>query len=273
MPEIHLNDIQIGKGHPLLFILGPCVIERYERTMFIAERLGEMAERLSFPLIFKASFDKANRSSVDSFRGPGLDEGLKILQAVKEKCRLPVLTDVHETWQVAPVAEVVDVIQIPAFLCRQTDLLLAAGQTGRVVNIKKGQFVAPQDMVHAVRKVESTGNRRILLTERGASFGYGGLVVDVRAVPIMQKSGYPVIFDATHSAQMPGGKTTGGSREFTAPAARAMVAAGADGIFMEVHEDPDQALSDRSTQYPLAQLPVLIGQLIALHALVKDFHD
>ncbi len=273
MPDVQLNNIQIGKGHPLLFILGPCVIESYDHTLFMAEQLGELAERLAFPLIFKASFDKANRSSVDSYRGPGLDEGLKILQAVKEKCRLPVLTDVHETGQVAPVAKVVDVIQIPAFLCRQTDLLLAAGETGRVVNIKKGQFVAPQDMLHAVRKVESTGNRQILLTERGASFGYGGLVVDVRAVPIMQKCGYPVIFDATHSAQAPGGKTTGGSREFIAPAARAMVAAGADGIFMEVHDDPDKALSDRSTQYPLAQLSGLIEQLIALRALVKDFHD
>lgn len=273
MSDIRLDNIKIGKRQPLVFILGPCVIESYDHTLFMAEQLRQLAERLKFPLIFKASFDKANRSSVDSYRGPGLEKGLKILQAVKEKCQLPVLTDVHETGQVAPVAEVADVIQIPAFLCRQTDLLLAAGQTGKAINVKKGQFVAPQDMQHAVRKIESTGNRRILLTERGASFGYGALIADIRAVPIMQKTGYPVIFDATHSAQAPGGGTTGGSREFIPCTARAMVAAGCNGIFMEVHDEPERALSDRSTQYPLAQLSELIGQLITIRMQVKDFYD
>jgi len=272
MPDVKLDTLSIGKNQPLVFILGPCVIESYDHTLFMAEQLQKLTDRLSIPFIFKSSFDKANRSSIDSYRGPGLEEGLKILAAVKQNLNIPVLTDVHETSQVLPVSEVVDVIQIPAFLCRQTDLVVAAGKTGKVINVKKGQFVAPQDMQHIVKKVESTGNTRILLTDRGTSFGYGALVSDVMAIPIMQQTGYPVIFDATHSAQIPGGKTTGGNRQMIPYTSRAMVAAGADGIFMEVHDNPDQAKSDRDTQYPLDRLSDLLTQLMTLRSVVKDFH-
>lgn len=273
MPDVVLDSITIGKNQPLVFILGPCVIESYDHSMFMAEELRALTERLQIPFIFKASFDKANRSSIDSFRGPGLEEGLKILSAIKSRIQVPILTDVHEPDQVLPVSEVVDVIQIPAFLCRQTNLLVAAGKTGKVVNVKKGQFVAPGDMQHIVKKIESTGNTRILLTDRGTSFGYNALISDVRAIPLMQQTGYPVIFDATHSAQIPGGKTTGGNREFIPHTSRAMVAAGADGIFMEVHDNVAEAKSDRDTQYPLERLPDLLSQLVTLRSVIKDFYE
>jgi len=272
MPDVVLDTIIIGNNHPLVFILGPCVIESYDHTMFMAEQLRKLTDRLKIPFIFKSSFDKANRSSIDSYRGPGLEEGLKILTAVKDTLNVPILTDVHETCQVLPVSEVVDVIQIPAFLCRQTDLLVAAGKTGKVINVKKGQFVAPQDMQHIVKKIESTGNTRILLTDRGSSFGYGALVSDVMAIPVMQQTGYPVIFDATHSAQIPGGKTTGGNRQMIPYTTRAMVAAGADGIFMEVHDNINQAKSDRDTQYPLDHLSELLAQLMKLRSVIRDFN-
>ncbi|MFA6743096.1 MAG: 3-deoxy-8-phosphooctulonate synthase [Candidatus Neomarinimicrobiota bacterium] len=269
MTRILIKDIQVGERLPLVFILGPCVIESRDHALQMAEKLKILAEKLGFPLIYKSSFDKANRSDINSYRGPGLDEGLKILAEVKKQFDLPILTDIHEPFQAEIAAKVVDVLQIPAFLCRQTDLILAIARTGKVVNVKKGQFVAPHDIIQIVRKIESVGNHSILLTDRGTCFGYGGLVSDVRAVPIMQKTGYPVIYDATHSAQVPGGNVTGGAREFIPHLSRAMVAAGCDGLFMEVHDNVDQARSDRATQYPLDKLPELIKQLMELGGLVR----
>jgi 2-dehydro-3-deoxyphosphooctonate aldolase (KDO 8-P synthase) len=239
---IQINDeISIGDGRPLALIAGPCVIESEEHVHFLTREIRKIAGHF----IFKASFDKANRSSVDSYRGPGLEEGLRILRGVRD-AGFPVLTDIHEPSQAAPVAEVADILQIPAFLCRQTDLLVEAGRTGRVVNIKKGQFVAPHDIRYAAEKVASTGNRRILITERGSTFGYNNLVVDMRGIAIMHKAGWPVVFDATHSVQLPGaaGTASGGQPEFIAPLAKAAVAAGADAVFLEVHETPERALSD-----------------------------
>ncbi len=249
-----------GPGHPLLWILGPCVIESHDLTLRIADTLKGLADRLGLPLVFKASFDKANRSSGKSFRGPGLHEGLKTLDAVKRRTGLPVVTDVHETGQVTALAEVCDVIQVPAFLARQTDLVQAAGRTGRVVNVKKGQFMAPWDMKNVVAKMDEVGNPRLLLTERGASFGYNTLVSDMRSIPWMQDLGRPVIFDATHSVQMPGGRgdRSGGDRRMVPPLARAAVAAGCDGLFLETHPRPDEALSDGPNMVPLADLPELI---------------
>lgn len=272
MPEVKVQNITIGGKNPLVFILGPCVIESREHTLYLAERLKIMSEELQIPFIFKASFDKANRTSGKSFRGPGLEAGLTILSEIKRQFKLPILTDIHESPQAVPVAEIADVLQIPAFLCRQTDLLLAAGKTGRVVNIKKGQFIDPRDISYIVQKIESTENGQILLTDRGTSFGYGGLIADVRAVPIMQRTGYPVIFDATHSSQIPGGAITGGDRQYIPPTARAMVAAGVDGIFMEVHDHPDQALSDGATQYPLNHLAELIRELVRIREVVQDIY-
>ena len=239
---IQINDeISIGDGCPLALIAGPCVIESEEHVHFLAREIRKIAGQF----IFKASFDKANRSSVESYRGPGLQEGLRILKSVRD-AGFPVLTDIHEPSQAAPVAEVADILQIPAFLCRQTDLLVEAGRTGRVVNIKQGQFVAPHDIRHAAEKVASTGNQRILITERGSTFGYNNLVVDMRGIAIMRKDGWPVVFDATHSVQLPGaaGTASGGQPEFIAPLAKAAVAAGADAVFVEVHEAPERALSD-----------------------------
>jgi len=273
MAEVAIKNIWVGKQQPLLFILGPCVIESRDHTLFMAEQLQELMAKLRQSFVFKASYDKANRTSVDSFRGPGLEEGLKVLAEVRREFNIPVLTDIHEVSHVIPAAEVVDVLQIPAFLCRQTDLLIAAGRSGKVVNVKKGQFIAPGDMKHIVRKIESTGNKNILLTDRGTSFGYGGLLSDVRAVPIMQQTGYPVVYDATHSAQIPGGQITGGNRQFIPGMARAMVAAGVDGIFMEVHDNVDQAKSDRATQYPLNKLAALIAELVRIKDTVKEFYD
>jgi 2-dehydro-3-deoxyphosphooctonate aldolase (KDO 8-P synthase) len=246
--------ITFGSGS-LVFTCGPCVIESEEHVLFMAHAIRRA---LGEPYVFKASFDKANRSTAGAYRGPGLKEGLRILAAVKQATGLPIVTDIHTPDQAGPVAEVADILQIPAFLCRQTDLLLEAGRTGRAVNIKKGQFVAPHDIHHAAGKVASTGNTRILLTERGSSFGYNNLVVDMRGLVIMRESGYPVIFDATHSVQLPG---AGGAPRFIAPLSRAAVAAGVDGVFLEVHDNPPQALSDGANSLGLDQLPGLAAQL------------
>ncbi len=234
----------------------------------MAERIAAVCAGLSLPYIFKTSFDKANRTSGQSYRGPGMQEGLRVLRRIKNELKVAVLTDVHDPSQVGPAAEVADILQIPAFLCRQTDLLIAAGKSGRAVNIKKGQFVSPWEMKHAIEKVAGTGNQNIIVTERGSSFGYNNLVVDMRSFPILRGFGYPVVFDVTHSLQLPGGEgnQSGGQREFAEPLARAAVAAGVDGVFMEVHDNPAKALSDPATQWPLAQLKPLLNRLIAVHA-------
>ena len=269
---VEIGPHRVGGGGPLLWIAGPCVIESREHSLGIAERLRRMADDLGVPLVFKASFDKANRSSGKSFRGVGQDAGLRILDEVKQTTGLPVLTDVHEVGQCAAVAEVCDVLQIPAFLARQTDLLEAAGRTGRVVNVKKGQFMAPWDMKNVVDKLAGVGNRRVLLCERGTTFGYGMLVNDLRAVPWMQQTGRPVIFDATHSVQTPGalGDRTGGDRTMVPVLARAAVAAGADGLFVETHPDPDRAPSDGPNMIPLDGLPDLIRSCVRVRAAVAD---
>jgi 2-dehydro-3-deoxyphosphooctonate aldolase (KDO 8-P synthase) len=263
MQDVEIGAFRVGGDHPHFLIAGPCVIEDERLVLDTAQRVAEIARALHMPYIFKSSYDKANRSSIGSFRGPGLKAGLKVLRKVKEQLGLPVLTDVHAVDEVAEAAEVVDVLQIPAFLCRQTDLLVAAGNTGRVVNVKKGQFLAPWDMVNVVKKLEESGCRRILLTERGASFGYNNLVVDMRALPVMRGFGYPVVFDATHSVQLPGGAGTrsSGQREFITPLASAAAAAGCDGFFMEVHPDPEAALSDGPNMVPLSQLKPLLERL------------
>ncbi len=268
---VTIGSYRCGPGQPLLWILGPCVIESHDLTLRIAETLASIRDRLKIPIVFKASFDKANRSSGKSFRGPGLREGLKTLAAVKQRTGLPLTTDVHEPAQARAVAEVCDLLQVPAFLARQTDLLEAVGQTGAAVNVKKGQFMAPWDMRHVVAKLAEVGNRRVLLTERGTTFGYGQLVNDMRSIPWMQDLGAPVIFDATHSVQMPGagGPTTaqtmeapksssGGDRRMVPYLARAAVAAGCDGLFLETHPEPDRALSDGPNMIPLDQLSGLI---------------
>lgn len=264
------DDFSIGDGN-LVFIAGPCVIESEAATLEIARSLKAIAGELGLPLIFKASFDKANRTSVDSYRGPGLEQGLKILGRVKAEMGLPILSDLHEVSQVATAAEVLDVLQIPAFLCRQTDLVVAAAKTGKVLNIKKGQFLAPWDMQPAVEKVRAAGNDKIILTERGASFGYNNLVVDFRSLPIMRSLGCPVVLDVTHSVQLPGGQgsCSGGQREFIAPLARAGVAVGVDGLFMEVHPDPAKALCDGPNSLPLSEVPALWRELKALHDFLR----
>ncbi len=270
-PAIPIGPLLCGGGRPFILIAGPCVVESRDSALRHAQMLRTLTDRLGVPFIYKSSYDKANRTALDSFRGLGMDTALNILAEVKRETGVLVLTDVHTAAEAGAAAAVVDVLQIPAFLCRQTDLLLAAGQSGRVVNIKKGQFLAPWDMEHAASKVASTGNRRILLTERGATFGYNNLVSDFRALPIMARSGYPVVFDATHSVQLPGGLggQSGGQREFIAPLARAAVAVGVDGLFMEVHEEPERALSDSATVFPLVQLESLLRVLLALDAVVK----
>jgi 2-dehydro-3-deoxyphosphooctonate aldolase (KDO 8-P synthase) len=257
-----------GAGQPLLFIAGPCVIEAHDLTLRIARTLADHAAELKIPLVFKASFDKANRSAGASFRGPGLRDGLRTLAAVKNETGLPLTTDVHDEHQVGPVAEVVDLIQIPAFLARQTDLVQAAARTGRAINVKKGQFMAPWDMKNVVAKVRECGSERLLLTERGSTFGYGTLVNDMRAIPLMQELGCPVIFDATHSVQMPGalGTSTGGDRRMIPYLARAAVAAGCDGIFIETHPRPDEALSDGPNMLALADFPAFVRVLLALRS-------
>jgi len=268
-----IGKIQVGQGAPLFLIAGPCVIESEAHATMIAERVAKTAQAADVPVIFKASYDKANRSSVNSYRGPGLQEGLRILAAIKKSTGLPILTDVHEVADVGPAAAVCDVLQIPAFLCRQTDLLVAVGKSGRVANIKKGQFLSPWDIANVAEKVASTGNEKIILTERGTSFGYKNLVVDVRAFPIMRKLGYPVVFDVTHSVQLPGGegKSSGGQPEFIEPLARAGVAAGVDGIFLEVHENPAKALSDGTNALPLTNLAAVLDQVKKIGALVRGF--
>ena len=265
-------------GRDLPVIAGPCVIESEERTLETAHVLAAMAERLGISLVFKSSFDKANRSSIQSFRGPGLEEGLRILALVKRETGLPVLTDVHETDQCAPAAEVCDVLQIPAFLCRQTDLVVAAAATGRSVNVKKGQFMAPDDMRRVVDKARSAGNGRVTVTERGISFGYHNLVVDMRSFAMMQDDGIPVIYDVTHSLQLPGGtgaggEESGGMRRFAEPLARAAVAAGADGLFLEVHPEPDRALSDKAVQLPPERAEALLRSLTALRRTLLETAD
>ncbi len=256
---------------PFVLIAGPCVLEDQERVLKIGAKIKEITTRLGIPYIFKASYDKANRSSINSFRGPGLTEGLARLAQLKEELAVPVLTDIHQSEQAAVVAEVVDIIQVPAFLSRQTDLLLAAGKTGKIVNIKKGQFLAPHDIQKVVEKVESTGNKRILLTERGVSFGYNNLVVDMRSLPIMRNTGYPVVFDATHSVQLPGagGDRSGGEREFVPTLTRAALGAGVDAVFIEVHDNPDQALSDGPNMVRLDQLERLLKLALAIDQIVK----
>jgi 2-dehydro-3-deoxyphosphooctonate aldolase (KDO 8-P synthase) len=274
MPEakqIPIGAFRVGSGCPLFLIAGPCVIESEEHARSTAAKLVEIARAAGLPFIFKASYDKANRTSLSSFRGPGLTEGLAILGRIKRDFGVPVLTDIHEPAQAAPAAEVCDVLQIPAFLSRQTDLLVAAARTGRVVNLKKGQFLSPWDVTHAVEKVITAGDDKVILTERGVSFGYQNLVVDMRSIPIMKKTGCPVVFDVTHSVQLPGGEgsASGGQPEFIEPLARAGVAAGADGVFLEVHEDPARALSDGSNALPLDRLPALLAKLVPLAALVR----
>jgi len=269
--EIHIGNVKIGGNRPLVLIAGPCVIESESLTLHAAERLMTICNGIAMPLIFKASYDKANRTSATSFRGPGMREGLQILAKVKESLGVPILTDVHSIEEIGPVAEVADVLQIPAFLCRQTDLIDAAARSGRVINIKKGQFLAPWDMRNVVDKALSTGNSQIILTERGASFGYNNLVSDMRSLPIMRKTGYPVVYDATHSVQLPGGLggASGGQREFVEYLSRAAVATGVDGIFLEVHEDPENALCDGPNSIKLADLPPLLKKLKAIDAIIK----
>ena len=269
--KVKIASFSVGGSEKLFFFAGPCVIEDFETVLFEAREMKKIAEKLDLHLVYKASFDKANRTSVKNFRGPGLEKGLEILKAVKEETGLPIVTDVHESWQVEKVAEVADVLQIPAFLCRQTDLLVEAGRSGRVVNIKKGQFVAPETMAQAVAKVESSGNEKIILTERGATFGYGNLVVDMRSLLIMRKMGVPVIFDATHSVQLPSGQGTcsGGDRRFVPLLSRAAVAAGVDGVFMEVHPDPDKALCDGPNSWPLANFESLAAMLLKIDRCVN----
>ena len=273
---VSVGEIPIGDGHPLVLIGGPCAIENEKHALMTAERLAAIAAGRGVPFIYKSSYDKANRSSIDGYRGPGLTEGLRILRRVREEVGVPVLSDVHEVNQVEPAAEVLDVLQIPAFLARQTDLVVAAARTGKVVNVKKPQFVAPEDMVHVVAKIRSTGNESIVLTERGTSFGYHNLVVDMRGLLRMRALGYPVMFDATHSVQLPGagGDRSGGERQFVPALARAAVAVGVDALFMEMHEDPDRTmpdgrpLSDGPNMLRIDDLPALLDQVLAIRAAV-----
>jgi len=272
MADVTLQGVRFGNGRPLAWIAGPCVIENADFTVRLARRLTALAKRLGIAYVFKASYDKANRSSIGSFRGPGLEKGLAVLRRVKEEVGCPVLTDIHSRAQARAAAAVVDILQVPAFLCRQTDLLLACGETGKIVNVKKGQFMAPWDMENVVRKLESTGNRQILLTERGVTFGYNNLVVDMRALAVLKQYGYPVIYDATHSVQLPGGlkSASGGQREFVEPLARAAVGLGVAGLFTEVHPQPDQALSDGPNSLAEAALPKFIKRLQKLDEVSKS---
>jgi len=269
--EIALGSLRLGGGNPLFLIAGPCVIESEAHARMIAEKVAKIAADAGVPYIFKASYDKANRTSVKAFRGPGAQEGLRILGKIKSDLKIPVLTDIHDAFEAGPASEVCDVLQIPAFLARQTELLIAAGKTGRIINVKKAQYLSPWDMGNVAEKVASTGNSKILLTERGASFGYQNLVVDMRSFPVMRKTGYPVVFDVTHSVQLPGGQghASGGQPEFIEPLARAGVAAGVDGIFLETHDHPAAALSDGANALPLAQLPALLAKLKELGTLVR----
>jgi 2-dehydro-3-deoxyphosphooctonate aldolase (KDO 8-P synthase) len=265
------GSVSFGSGHPLAFVLGPCVIESESHAIDTAIALKEIASRVGVPVVFKASFDKANRTSIKSFRGPGLKDGLRVLGLVKERTALPILTDIHDPAQAAPAGEVADVLQIPAFLSRQTDLLVAAAKTGRAINVKKGQFLSPADMKHVIAKVTDSGNSKVLVTERGVSFGYNNLVVDPRAFPMLRALGYPVVFDVTHSLQLPGAGdgVTAGLAEYIEPMAQAGVGAGVDGVFMEVHEEPSRARSDAANALRLDRLEPLLRRLVALDKIVR----
>lgn len=272
MQSVEVGGVRLGGGAALVLVAGPCVIESDGHALKMAEAIAEIAGRHRVPLIFKASYDKANRTSARSFRGPGLADGLRALDAVKRRTGLPILTDIHDPSQAGPVAEVADVLQIPAFLSRQTDLLAAAARTGRAVNIKKGQFLAPDDMRHAIAKVTAQGNSNVIVTERGVCFGYHNLVVDMRAFPILRAFGYPVVFDVTHSLQLPGAGdgVTAGQAEFIEPLASAGVAAGVDGVFLEVHDDPTNAKSDAQNAVPLVRLDALLARLVRIDAAVRE---
>ena len=269
MQIVKIGPYEVGQGHPLLVMAGPCVLEGYERSLAIGKWAKAICEKLGLPYVFKASFDKANRSSLDSFRGPGLEEGLKILAQIKKDLQVPIISDVHETWQVEKAAEVLDIIQIPAFLCRQTDLLVEAAHSGRVVNVKKGQFLAPWDMKNVIHKVTGSGCNQLMLTERGVSFGYNTLVTDMRSLPIMREMGFPVIMDVTHSVQIPGGQGTksGGQSKFAPHMARAAAAVGVDGLFLEVHDNPAEALSDGPNMIALDKLERVLADAKAIDAI------
>ena len=271
MNQVKVGNFVIGGGEKLTLLAGPCVLEGLDRCLLIGRTIKEICQRLDINYVFKASFDKANRSSFHSFRGPGLKEGVKMLQQIKAELQVPVVTDIHETNQAEPVAKVADILQIPAFLCRQTDLLHAAAQTGRVVNVKKGQFLAPEDMRNVVDKLHESGCDKILLTERGASFGYHNLVVDMRSLPIMRSFGYPVVMDGTHSVQLPGGNgtTSAGNREYVEYLVRAAVGAGVDALFLEVHDNPEEALSDGANMVYLDKLEDLLKDAVAIHEIVR----
>ncbi|MBS1102057.1 3-deoxy-8-phosphooctulonate synthase [Gluconobacter sp. Dm-62] len=271
--SFRIGDLKVGQDQPFTLIAGPCQIESREHATEMADAISGLCRELGIGLIYKSSFDKANRSSVHAARGVGMDAGLDILAGIRERFGVPVLTDVHTAEQCAPAAQAVDVLQIPAFLCRQTDLLLAAGETGRAINIKKGQFLAPWDMANVAAKIASTGNKRIMLCDRGTSFGYNTLVSDMRGLPIMAQTGYPVVFDATHSVQQPGGlgASTGGQREFVEPLARAALSIGVAAVFIETHQDPDHAPSDGPTMVPLGEMRGLLTRLKAFDALAKSF--
>ncbi len=271
MDVVRIHDtIEVGPGRPFLLIAGPCVLESEEMAVLVATTLAEVSARLGLSYVFKASFDKANRTSLNAFRGPGLLRGMEIFQKIKAM-GIPVVSDVHDVAQVNDVSDTLDLIQIPAFLCRQTDLLVAAARTGKAISLKKGQFMSPWDMEYAVKKIKESGNANLLLLERGASFGYNNLVVDMRSFPVLRSLGCPVIYDATHSVQLPGGAggSSDGQRQFIPPLARAAVACGIDGIFMEVHPDPDQALCDGPNSMPLDQVEPLLAQLLAIHQVVQ----
>ena len=271
MKSFQVENVTFGDGR-LTFILGPCVVESAQHALFMAQEINDICRHIDVNFVYKSSFDKANRSSIESFRGGGMEFGLEVLQKVKEEIGVPVITDVHETWQVERVAKVADIIQIPAFLCRQTDLLIESAKSGKAVNVKKGQFLAPWDAKNIVEKLQNAGCEKILLTERGASFGYNNLVVDLRSFPVMRSFGVPVVFDVTHSLQLPGGlgKATGGQAEYIEAFARAGVASGVDAVFMEVHDNPQNAPSDGPNQLPLAKLEKLLLKLKVIHELVND---
>jgi 2-dehydro-3-deoxyphosphooctonate aldolase (KDO 8-P synthase) len=273
--EVKAGNIKIGGHNPLVLIAGPCVIEDEKSTLALAEKIKEIAVEAGIPFVFKASYDKANRTSIDSFRGPGLDEGLKILARVKNDIGVPVISDVHQIEEIEPAAEVLDILQIPAFLCRQTDLLVSAARTGKTVNVKKGQFLAPGDMRSVVGKLKSAGNPNIILTERGSSFGYNNLVVDMRSLIVMRDMGVPVVFDATHSVQLPGGRgnVSGGERRFVEPLSRAAAVVGIDGLFLEVHESPEDALCDGPNSIALSDLSMLLSQVVDISQKVKSLND
>jgi 2-dehydro-3-deoxyphosphooctonate aldolase (KDO 8-P synthase) len=270
--QVKIGSLKIGGNGPLFLISGPCVIENEETTFKVAHFLKRIAQRVKIPVIFKSSYDKANRTSIDSFRGPGLNKGLEILKEVKNTTGLPILSDIHQVSEIGKAAEILDIIQIPAFLSRQTDLIVEAARTNLPINIKKGQFLSPWDMEQVVLKAVAEGNNSILLTERGTSFGYNSLVVDMRSIFVMKNFGYPVIFDATHSVQLPGGRGTssGGQREFVSPLAKAAIAAGADGIYLEIHPDPDSALSDGPNSLPFEHVESLLIMLKKIHRIVRE---